>query len=1338
MSYLRPGRRVRIQWERGGTWQDRILLCECQSSECEAELELTPSKAEILGRRVLYALSPDLDVYPHILLETQLVGFVALTNDGTPISESGCGKRWRAASAAYGADWEPTALEVCEALEAVRPGCLSLQGDEKPSRRLGGKVSSRSTPPAAAATSVVEELYPGLLVGAGALPDVSGHSWFALSADDASQLRQAVRSRDFDGYLIVDKVGIATKGTECLLVKAVDPAAPGPEFESDARVLGVGARADGSRHRHFTEAALQVTTTEWPEWPIMGARTASWCLEFLARQDQYPRARHAEWVRECRLEAADEGVGDHGLAKRMAELGLSFDQLNLGELASFELLMRKAQMAEWRHRDRLAAVQGDDLMEESYLNLGTGETRGLVMVAPALVDHINQEMRREAQILKGRRKAKGEREGPGGWPRGRPGPMTRPHGLAPRELLPLTGFAAARSADGPAGLSRSVRSRVRRRLHVANWIADAAESLNAMCGHGGARDHFSVSAGQQRSLEYAQSIIEQAGPPPCSPAAARAELRGRRPGCDAEPEHPAQCQREILSLPGPGARCDPSDVMCCLEHDQWVHWERHLSRRTPAPDCDIKLHNDRNLMADRRCYTQFILDLYTSGLIRVGAKRSAAVGVFCVWKSGRQRLRLIFDARRVNARSHEPDHSQLPSAAAWAALRTEPTSSLHMAQADVDNAFYRVKLPDKMDEHFSLPSVHLGTLRQLADEAGVDMGLPEARFGSPLLQVLPMGWSWSLYSCQRLLDTAVLRSEIDAGPLIKGLHAPLQVRTSSTQPGVCVDNVCIVGGDGDRCVADCSAVVGKPEEVGLKCKGVMEPEDLQTFTGITFERRPLPSIFPRTYVFARVAGRRRLRLWGRVELELPQAAALLVFALSDSKKPGGAFVCASDASRGQAGLEGGCGVAGQTWANELVGHTAASAEAWRFSVLGAIGARECALGFGPVEGTKVGRRRARAGSTSFEGVGRAAIRDFSDWGVLFHGSGFIARWAPALAPGVLRISEVRQTAPAVTEPCGGTLARSCGGATAAAARPRSRSPPAPAVLARPGSGALPVATPARSVGSRASSAGRAVAARTPAAPRLRVPKSSAMSSPRPPPARAEALRLAVVKACRSAHRGASERARAEWLTVLQSLKVGSASRVYFQTEYLYLDFLFWEGHNHHKGDKAFAALKHYNPGLGLSSAAALARATAGLRGFRKLARVSTRAPVARGLLFAAVGIALRRGWRSFAVALALSWGAMVRLPSELVQMTRATLVAPAPRSGRAAWGLLLFPEELNEVSKTLGCDEGVVLSDEMSAALGPELAGLSRARAGRQPPWDFDATGFNSKFAAVFDQLGHQ
>ena len=262
-------------------------------------------------------------------------------------------------------------------------------------------------------------------------------------------------------------------------------------------------------------------------------------------------------------------------------------------------------------------------------------------------------------------------------------------------------------------------------------------------------------------------------------------------------------------------------------------------------------------------------------------------------------------------------------------------------------------------------------------------------------------------------------------------------------------------------------------------------------------------------------------------------------------------------------------------------------------------------------------------------------------------------------------------------------------------------------------------------------------------------------------ARAEALWLARARARQASHHGAGERAQAEGLTVLQSLKVSAKSKPYFEKELrsyldwarseglqvtgvkaidasfaLYLDFLFWEGHNHHKGDKAFAALKHFNPGMGLTVPGALERTLAALRGFRKLARGSTRAPMARELLFAAVGVALHRGWRPFAIALALSWDTLIRLPSELVRMTTRALVAPAPRSGRAVWSLLLFPEELGLVSKTQGHDEGVILSDHMSQALGPSLAALLRSRADGEPLWGFRAEAFNRQFAEVFAALG--
>eukprot|EP00959_Pyramimonas_sp_CCMP1952_P311943 6528439-Pyramimonas_sp.AAC.1 len=55
--------------------------------------------------------------------------------------------------------------------------------------------------------------------------------------------------------------------------------------------------------------------------------------------------------------------------------------------------------------------------------------------------------------------------------------------------------------------------------------------------------------------------------------------------------------------------------------------------------------------------------------------------------------RLIIDPRRVNDLFEAPAHTVLPTAGAWSALETPMDQELHLAQADVDNAFYRIGLP---------------------------------------------------------------------------------------------------------------------------------------------------------------------------------------------------------------------------------------------------------------------------------------------------------------------------------------------------------------------------------------------------------------------------------------------------------------------------------------------------------------------------------------------------------------------------------------------------------------------------------------------------------------------
>ena len=86
----------------------------------------------------------------------------------------------------------------------------------------------------------------------------------------------------------------------------------------------------------------------------------------------------------------------------------------------------------------------------------------------------------------------------------------------------------------------------------------------------------------------------------------------------------------------------------------------------------------------------------------------------------------------------------------WSTPNSGRRPELH--QGDVCNAFYHVALPSSMRVRFGMPKVRVADLgRKVAHRAGL-------RYDSwvvPQLTVLPMGWAWSLYFMQNILELGV-------------------------------------------------------------------------------------------------------------------------------------------------------------------------------------------------------------------------------------------------------------------------------------------------------------------------------------------------------------------------------------------------------------------------------------------------------------------------------------------------------------------------------------------------------------------------------------------------------
>lgn len=104
----------------------------------------------------------------------------------------------------------------------------------------------------------------------------------------------------------------------------------------------------------------------------------------------------------------DIGTSEH------VEVALTFDQVQIAEVAALEIVARRAQLVElrlgeWIPEQDTGTIAVGSVDSDEHLYLGTGRTRGLLMISPELEDHVSQELQRETSAAKERRKMREER-----------------------------------------------------------------------------------------------------------------------------------------------------------------------------------------------------------------------------------------------------------------------------------------------------------------------------------------------------------------------------------------------------------------------------------------------------------------------------------------------------------------------------------------------------------------------------------------------------------------------------------------------------------------------------------------------------------------------------------------------------------------------------------------------------------------------------------------------------------------------------------------------------------------------------------------------------------------
>ena len=459
-------------------------------------------------------------------------------------------------------------------------------------------------------------------------------------------------------------------------------------------------------------------------------------------------------------------------------------------------LKHKSRFVPQPSRDKLTS----DPFDDSHLYLGLSASRGMLAVSPELERWVGRQLSEEYMAIKERRKAFEALKG-GPTQRSRPcspaGPgqpagafsvataATRQPSMAVgKELLPCPLPFSDNSPVLPGSLSRGTLRRLRRNRSWKSWCNEGVATINRLFSGGASSEApllTQASLAQRSCLDRLARHYRDVGPPPADvppPAGAFAELCGSRPGYSEATSQDAGIRSPYregdVSLPTAGSEpADPSSLLGYEDRLLWEGWREHILR----PELDAaaarqqqrlhKAYSDPALVCRPRVYSRFLKQLCDAKVCTLRPFREATVGIFFVTKK-LNRLRLIFDTRLVNLAFTEPPHTDLPSAGAWGRVEVKRGDVLYISQSDVADAFYRIKLPPGLSDMFVLPRVPTKSLSFLSAEARASLG----EFCSPTLDVLPMGWSWALHFCQRVVEGASLRAGLDPKLSIRDRGSP--------------------------------------------------------------------------------------------------------------------------------------------------------------------------------------------------------------------------------------------------------------------------------------------------------------------------------------------------------------------------------------------------------------------------------------------------------------------------------------------------------------------------------------------------------------------------------------
>ena len=183
--------------------------------------------------------------------------------------------------------------------------------------------------------------------------------------------------------------------------------------------------------------------------------------------------------------------------------------------------------------------------------------------------------------------------------------------------------------------------------------------------------------------------------------------------------------------------------------------------------------------------------LFESGMLSWRVGGPSLLGIFFVIKKSSM-IRMILDTRGRNKFFQPHASTRHPSGAAFVEMDASPNGPVYFASGDIKDCFYHLGVPPGLEQWFSLPWIHRRHLPK--NLTGITSEDPDAWI-VPLLTVLPMGWSWSLYFAQMAHETLSRRAGCSDSNHILAKMESIPLNEGGCRMAIYVDNYSIAGRD---------------------------------------------------------------------------------------------------------------------------------------------------------------------------------------------------------------------------------------------------------------------------------------------------------------------------------------------------------------------------------------------------------------------------------------------------------------------------------------------------------------------------------------------------------------